>query len=171
MNKDEIKHFIIMLHGGEIKSNAQEGLKSLESAKEVKDGRYTYRNIVTLNRNFPHLFYPAFRLQGSMMRSSWGERWWQSKIFTIQVETAERRRKQKGNIAAGGKGVMTESDMIKEEIEIKTEMGIVPYYLFRWKREAVRNKLRKLAAFEEEMRLREIEDRMNGVEEEVSQHV
>jgi hypothetical protein len=159
VDKDEIKHFIIMLHDGEIKSNAKKGLESLEEGLgAVKDGRYNYKHLFTLNRNFPHLLYPCFRLQSSMMRKSWGERWWGKKIFMLQLEAMDKRLAMESNLGKNKDGKLNDAQKEREELKVKSEMGVIKYHIMPWKREPVRKKLRKLAMLEEELRRREEED-------------
>jgi hypothetical protein len=60
VKKEEIKSFIYLLHEGEIKSNAEVGMASIDNYG-AGDGTFDFRQLRILHRNFPFLIYPAFR--------------------------------------------------------------------------------------------------------------
>jgi Ca2+-binding EF-hand superfamily protein len=57
---EDIRAFIDMLHDGQMHSNAESGLRSLDSLSDAQ-GTICYTQLKILHRNFPHLLYPAFR--------------------------------------------------------------------------------------------------------------
>ena len=61
VKREEIKNFIYLLHEGEIMSNAEVGMASIDQHGDG-DGTFDFRQLRILHRNFPHLMYPAFRL-------------------------------------------------------------------------------------------------------------
>ena len=71
---DEMKHFIIMLHDGDLKSNAKMGLNRIESRKKG-DGLLSFQDVCDLHRAFPSLLFPIFRLQNTIMRKTFSENW------------------------------------------------------------------------------------------------
>jgi hypothetical protein len=62
VKREEIKNFIHLLHEGDITSNAEQGMKTLDDNLDG-DGRFDFRQLRILHRNFPHLMYPAFRFK------------------------------------------------------------------------------------------------------------
>mmetsp|Transcript_16683 Transcript_16683/g.25085 ORF Transcript_16683/g.25085 Transcript_16683/m.25085 type:complete len:275 (+) Transcript_16683:92-916(+) len=148
IDRDELKHFIISLHGGQVKSNAQMGLASIEE-KKTSDGRFAFRELAVLHRQFPHLLYPVFRLQTSMMRESFGESWWEKRKILLGEEARLLRAKEKKHTSN-----KKEDEAAKEE-KVKEAMGVYKYYLTPWKRKAVRIKIEKMDKIEAELLKRE----------------
>lgn len=60
VKREEIKNFIYLLHEGQIMSNAEVGMASINNHGEG-DGTFDFRQLRILHRKFPHLMYPAFR--------------------------------------------------------------------------------------------------------------
>jgi Ca2+-binding EF-hand superfamily protein len=57
---EDIRFFIDMLHNGQLHSNDEAGLQSLNSLSDSQ-GTICFRQLKVLHRNFPQLLYPAFR--------------------------------------------------------------------------------------------------------------
>lgn len=148
VDRDELKHFIVALHGGEVKSNAQLGLSRVEEKP-----RHDFKDIRILHRDFPHLLYPVFRLQISMMRISLGERWWDNKkIMLAEEKRIQQKSEQSQFTGQKSKGTVAE-EAEKFEQRVKDSMGSNYYFQF-WKREAVRIKLKKMDLIDEELNLK-----------------
>lgn len=149
VDRDDLKHFIIGVHGGTIKSNAQLGLHRIEEKP-----RHDFKDLRILHRDFPHLLYPVFRLQLSMMRVSLGEAWWDSKKLQLAEEMRIKRKNEQSQFAGERseqpKGTEDE-EAIRFENRVKETMGTFNYYVTFWKREIIRVKLRKMDAIEKEL--------------------
>jgi hypothetical protein len=57
---EDIQNFIKMLHDDAMPSNAEVGMQAMDSMSNG-DGTFTFEKLKSLNRQFPHLLYPAFR--------------------------------------------------------------------------------------------------------------
>ena len=148
IDHDELKHFIISLHGGTVKSNAQMGLQSIED-KKAENSKFDFKELAILHRRFPHLLYPVFRLQTAMMRYSLGEDWW-SKKKLILSEEAKRRKKQLAGQVGHGPGNMDEKEA-QRQLQLKEMMGPWRYYLMFWEQKKYRIKLEKMEQLEKEL--------------------
>lgn len=74
VTKDDIKHFIILLHEGDLKSNAKIGMQRIESRTKA-GGLLSFKDICNLHKTFPSLLFPIFRLQLTFMQVTFSERW------------------------------------------------------------------------------------------------
>ena len=151
VDRDELKHFIIALHGGEVKSNAQLGLSRIEEKP-----RHDFKDIRVLHRDFPYLLYPVFRLQISMMRVSFGEAWWENKKILLTEEMRIKKKNEQSQFTGEApvkKGTEAE-EAEKFEERVREHMGNTKYYLQFWKREAVRLRLKKMDLIENELNLK-----------------
>jgi Ca2+-binding EF-hand superfamily protein len=150
VDRDELKHFIVALHGGEVKSNAQLGLSRIEEKP-----RHDFKDIRVLHRDFPYLLYPVFRLQISMMRVSFGETWWENKKILLTEEMRIKRKNEQSQFTGQDvkKGTVDE-EAEKFEGRVREHMGNSKYYLQFWKRDAVRLRLKKMDLIENELNLK-----------------
>ena len=153
VDRDDLKHFIIAIHGGTVKSNAQLGLQRVEEKP-----RHDFKDLRILHRDFPHILYPVFRLQLSMMRVSLGEEWWDGKRKNEKSQfTGEKQKKQKGAV---------DEEELRFEMRVKEKMGTFNYYVTFWKREVVRIRLRKMDEIEKELDNKLRKDEADAEEEE-----
>jgi len=86
---------------------------------------------------YPRLFYPAFRIQNKLMFTYFGFRWWEIKKQKLQVLKAKQARKD---------DIVLQTNILVERIRqrrIRQEMGVLPYYLFPWKRKNLHDKFPK----------------------------
>lgn len=151
IDKDEIKHFLLMLHGGDVKSNGRKGLEMIENSTR-QDGRVGFPELKELHKHFPMLLYPVFRMQNTLIRESLGDSWWKKKKAIAAEEMRIERNKMR-NLHE----VVDEKELERqaEILEVKRFMGIVKYYLMPWKREKVLKKIKKLKKIEAELQARE----------------
>jgi hypothetical protein len=152
VDRDELKHFIVAVHNGEVKSNAQLGLSRIEEKP-----RHDFKDLRLLHRDFPYLLYPVFRLQISMMRVSLGETWWDNKKILLAEEARIKKKNEQsqftGEKVKKPKGT-EEEEAEKFEARVQEHMGTAKYYLHFWKREAIRLKLKKMDLIENELNMK-----------------
>lgn len=156
-----MKHFIIGLHGGTVKSNAQMGLASIEEMK-AENKKFDFKELAVLHRRFPHLLYPVFRLQTAMMRYSLGEDWWSSKKLVLSEEN--KQRKKLASTHLGHKAENKNEEEAQMQAKIKETMGVYKYYFMFWERKKARAKIEKMEKLERELQRQEEmeEEEANG---------
>jgi hypothetical protein len=100
------------------------------------DGRIEPDEFNEINQMYPRLFYPAFRLQQSMILHTTGRFWWARKKNALQV-----RRDLKRTILERKKKQQQRKLQRKQEKKLRRRMGVVSYFCCFWKRDAVRRKM------------------------------
>lgn len=94
------------------------------------DGRIDFFELRELNRRFPNLLYPAFRLQESMMRCTLGMQWWQLKRHAMVEARREERMASERELARQ----MKASQKLRNH-HVRVKMGFFAYYLTPWNRQ------------------------------------
>jgi hypothetical protein len=117
-----------MLHENHLEGNLQTGLEMFDMNK---DGKVDFNEFKELNRNFPQLLYPAFRIQISMMRYTLGQRWWAKRKILLSTLREEMRNRTERLRIKDQKRL----DKVRQK-KIRKEMGIAQYYVLRYKRHA-----------------------------------
>jgi hypothetical protein len=158
VKREEIKNFIFLLHEGQIMSNAEVGMASIDLNGDG-DGTFDFRQLRVLHRNFPHLMYPAFRMQIIMQRVTLGEAWWNHKkmeLWESQKKILDAKRmekdKKKHKADARKEKLSTVQNMdVSMEFRVRERMGKFRYTFMPWQRVAVLEELENLDAIEAEL--------------------
>lgn len=162
VKREEIKNFIHLLHEGEITSNAEQGMKTLDDNLDG-DGRFDFRQLRILHRNFPHLIYPAFRLQIIMQRVTLGEPWWNKRkmeMYLVAEATRQSLAEEQENAKKGRdkmkerKAKQKERNVQKEisiEFRVRERMGYFRYNFMPWTRKQVYEEIETLDSIEAEL--------------------
>lgn len=128
IDDDELKGLILMMHGSDQKSNLNKALDQIRENDET-GGKFDFVAFVQINENYPLLLYPAFRIQESIMLSTFGEKWWQNKREELSNSKSaneilnERLRKAK-----------VKRDAFRVRRKLQIEMGLFKFYCCPWKR-------------------------------------
>ena len=72
-------------------------IRALKEVDLPEDGTMPYDTFEAYHKRFPHLFYPAFRVQEKMRQRFMGVRWWKRKLE--RYAEAKERLKQEENTA------------------------------------------------------------------------
>ena len=56
-----------------------------------KDGKFDFKEMRDMNKQYPAVLFPAFRMQNSMMNAIHGERWWMNKKGMLAFKVEEER--------------------------------------------------------------------------------
>jgi hypothetical protein len=115
-----------MLHDNNIDGNLQTGLEMFDMNK---DGKVDYQEFKQLNRDFPQLLYPAFRVQVNMMRFTFGQKWWAKRKVLLNAMREEMRNRTERLRVAEQKRL----DKVRKK-RVRKEMGIAQYYVLRHER-------------------------------------
>lgn len=82
--QDALVFYIDALHDHQqLSANIRHGLENIQFHE---DGRFDFMEFVELNKNYPQVVYPAFRLQQKMMMYTMGEAWWKNKKAALAAE-------------------------------------------------------------------------------------
>jgi len=126
IEKGELDELTNLLHQEGVTSNVLEALKKFDFNG---DGKIDFKEFAMLNKQFPMVIYPAFRLQKNMMNYTLGQAFWTNQRGKLgderdqelqRVERLKDRERQR-------------LLRIKKR-EIKGRMGFFSYYLCPWKR-------------------------------------
>mmetsp|Transcript_4345 Transcript_4345/g.6518 ORF Transcript_4345/g.6518 Transcript_4345/m.6518 type:complete len:278 (+) Transcript_4345:16-849(+) len=149
VEKNDVKHFVTTIWNAPLTSNIKEAFSYLDSLDDG-DGCFTFKEVMDVHSRFPNTFYPLFRLQVHIMRATLGDTWWdfhKAKLYdTIQEEKAQERARLINKIKQESAAINEENDDM-----VMKRMGVVKFYLMPWKRQAERDKLKKIAAIEDEL--------------------
>jgi len=148
VDKDEIRHFIYMLHETKDNATIEQGLNYLED-NDDGDGRFEFYQIRDMHFRFQILFYPAFRLITQMRRTTLGESWWESKNFERQDDRDTKKLIAAREAAAKSKKDAEAAEMANDDL-VKRRMGI-KYYLMPWERRKVRFQIARIAAIDADL--------------------
>jgi hypothetical protein len=156
VDKDEIRHFIYMLHQTKENATIEQGLTYLED-NDDGDGRFEFYQIKDMHFRFQILFYPAFRILVQMRRCTLGEDWWEKKNFQREDYRVERKRRAERDAANEARKNAAAAEMANEDL-VKRRMGI-SYYLMFWGRQKVRLQISRIAAISSELDAVETDDK------------
>lgn len=144
----EVEHFIYLMWEHEISSNLSMGIDYMHSL-DAGDGRVNFHDVLLVHKSYPSVFYPAFRIQATVISTSLGETWWEDKKTEIgekiaaEAKMAEmKKNRQKADLAR-------EQERLNEEM-VKKKMGW-KYFVFIWQREKARKQIAKIAAINKQL--------------------
>jgi len=163
ISKDDIKHFIILLHDGDLRSNAKVGMERIENRKKG-GGLLSFKDVCDLHRTFPSLLFPIFRLQIAFMRSTFSERWWNQKKVKLAESNRVRKLLEEAKAAAGE---VDEEEVARQLMAqmVMDEMGTLKYYLMPWDRIRVQTKIEKRKEIEAQLEAKEAEGLLDEEED------
>lgn len=137
----ETEAFIVKIWNDEINSNIGKAVDYLKSFDEG-DGRITFKDLNFMQKSYPSVFFPAYRLTTRIMQTSLGEEWWEVKKRELIEIRDEKKRIEQMKKEAAVKDVEKEEARQMEEL-VKKKMGVM-YYLKFWERDKARAKIKKI---------------------------
>lgn len=128
IEEEEMTQLVSALYSGDggPNSNVKIALKKMDTNA---DGKIDFEEFKELNKQFPTLFFPAFRLQENMMRTSLGLSWWKKHREALELERIDER---KGTERLRLKEAVEREKKLQKEIRRK--MGKFQYYAMPWRR-------------------------------------
>lgn len=144
----EVEHFIYLMWDHEISSNLTMGIDYLRTL-DSGDGRVNFRDMVALHTSYPSVFYPAFRIQATVVDYSMGELWWDNKKDEIAEERDRKRKLEEMKKNKAKADLKKEQERLNEEM-VKMKMGW-KYYVFFWQRDKARKQIAKIAAINKQL--------------------
>ncbi|KAG5184504.1 hypothetical protein JKP88DRAFT_181195, partial [Tribonema minus] len=87
MEVEQLHDFIWKLHNSDVSNNVQHAMQDL-TLDEL--GRLPFDSFKLLNKQYPQVMYPLFRLQQNTMRFVMGPKWWASKLRRLEYERVHR---------------------------------------------------------------------------------
>jgi Ca2+-binding EF-hand superfamily protein len=134
-----LKHFLLTMWNNEANANSNEAIKRLDMYEDSY-GQLTFEKLQEWVKAYPTAYYPMFRLQTSIMRTSFGEEWWNKAISDLQIK--EERQKKLENMDVAEKNRIRHDQLVKEKEQVVySQMGPMRYYLFWWDRKKVRSRV------------------------------
>lgn len=124
---------------------ADAGTNSIEAIKrlvlyEDSYGQLTFEKLQEWVKAYPTAYYPMFKLQTSIMRTSFGEEWWNRTLSNLQEKEAKSAALENMNMKEKNKSRGIQ--LIKEkEMLVYHQMGAMTYYLMWWKRKKIRSRV------------------------------
>lgn len=129
-------------------SNIHQGLEYL-TLHDRGDGRFKLEDIIEMHNGCPAIFYPAFRIQVSIMRRCFGETWWDWKKNQL-ADTKEDRRSNAANKLKKEQEEKLKAKEVENDDVVKKRMGI-KYYIFPCFRKRERERVARIAAITAEL--------------------
>jgi len=133
IEQDELLALLNMLHENNIDGNLQTGLEMFDMNK---DGKVDFQEFKKLNRDFPQLLYPAFRIQCNMMRYTFGQPWWEKRKTMLNAMREEMRNRTERLRIAEQKRL----DKVRRK-KVRKEMGVAQFYIMRHRRKIYEAKI------------------------------
>mmetsp|Transcript_16583 Transcript_16583/g.15927 ORF Transcript_16583/g.15927 Transcript_16583/m.15927 type:complete len:298 (+) Transcript_16583:104-997(+) len=134
-----LKLFLHTMWSFEANANSNEAIKRLDRYTD-SFGQITYAKFESWVNTYPTAYYPMFRLQVAIMRTSFGEDWWTLKTTELQIK--EKMLSDIHNMGALEKNQLREEKLAKEkELVVYSQMGPLQYYVLFWRRKHVRAKI------------------------------
>jgi len=139
IEEDELHALVQMLHHNAMNSNLK---MSLEKLDNNRDGRIDFGEFQAMNRMYPQVLFPAFRMQSNMMMYTLGTNFWMNRRNQLE-------KKRMAVVKKANKMKAVEEKRIRalQEREVKRRMGAFRYYAMPWQRAkygaAIKNKQKK----------------------------
>lgn len=125
----------------------------MEYLEKIDDsGNYTFKQFLDLRNIYPMIFYPMYAFQGAMIAHTFGEFWWtHHKAFYLDdLKRKKRKEEQRLKLLERQKDrERARNENIEEEM-VRQRMGIL-FYLTPWRRILERQRIAKIAAWEDEL--------------------
>lgn len=115
-------------------------------------GNYKYKEYIALRNTFPIIFYPMYAFQGAIIASTFGELWWtQHKAFYLDdLKRKKKKEERRLKLAMKHKDLeRAKNERIEEEM-VRQRMGVL-FYLTPWRRALERQRMARIAAWEDEL--------------------
>lgn len=126
IEKAELDELTELLHQEGVTSNVKEALKKFDFNG---DGKIDFKEFQQLNKQFPMIMYPAFRLQKNMMFYTLGQKFWTDQRGKLGDERAQELARTEALKKRERQRILR----IKKR-EIKGKMGFFAYYFCPWRR-------------------------------------
>ncbi len=121
---DDLKVLMNSLHNviapDKVKGNQKLSWKMMEFRE---DNKIEFSEFAELNKKFPQVFMPVFRLQQQMMRGFLGINWWEAKKFEI-----DRFKEKADAILAKKEAKKLAKEQDQKNKKVKKKMGLI-YFL------------------------------------------
>ena len=148
MLQTELKHFIHGMWNHEVSSNVADGLAYLDSIDDG-DGAFNFHQIESMQKHYPIVLYPLYRLQVHIITNTLGETWWeQHKAGLVDARNRDLER-QHADLVRKEKAAAKDKELVNDDM-LKQRMGI-KYYLMPWTRAKEKARIMKIAAIEAEL--------------------
>uniref|UniRef100_A0A7S2D7S8 EF-hand domain-containing protein n=1 Tax=Florenciella parvula TaxID=236787 RepID=A0A7S2D7S8_9STRA len=121
IDQDELKFFVDVLHNEQQVANVRTAFQSI---KFQTDGKFDFPEFQKLNKDFPTVLYPAFRMQQNMMLNIMGEDWWRQKKLMLTLDKEDQRSAH----ARMMRREFNNRERTRQK-QIRHDMGPVKYYL------------------------------------------
>jgi len=92
IEEDEMHALVDVLHDHEVKGNLKTA-EDLTLKHANSDGKIDFMEFQTINKQFPTLLYPAYRLQRNLWKNVLGEKWWVKKQTELNDERVAIRER------------------------------------------------------------------------------
>ncbi len=124
---DEFRVFVLTmdLSGGKT-ANLEFAMSTMSLDKS---GKLNFKELLKMNRQFPTVLYPMFAIRVQLMRSSFGETWWEQTHYRIKDDKKFEKMKEKADQEAL-KNVFKR----EQEAELIKRMGWLKYTFMPWER-------------------------------------
>jgi len=144
----EVEHFIYLMWDHETNSNLLMAIDYMRTL-DAGDGRINFKDVLMVHTAYPSVFYPAFRIQSTVISTSLGETWWNNKKIEISEKIAKQRQMEEMKKNRQKADLQREQERLNEEM-VKKKMGW-KYYVFFWQRDKARKQIAKIAAINKQL--------------------
>jgi Ca2+-binding EF-hand superfamily protein len=138
----EVEHFVYLMWDHTTTSNLMMAIEYMHS-RDLGDGRVNFHDLVAVHYKYPSVFYPAFRIQATVIATSLGESWWNDKKTEVTEKREQEARMELMRKNKKSADLAREQERLNEEMVMK-KMGWKYYVLF-WQRDRARRQIAKIA--------------------------
>lgn len=133
----------------DVSSNVLDGLAYLDAIDDG-DGAFNFAQIESMQKHYPIVFYPLYRLQVHIIQNTLGETWWENHKAKLVDERNNKLLAEHAALLKKEKAEAKDKEIVSDEM-IKQRMGFIKYYLMPWQRDKEKARILKIAAIENDL--------------------
>ena len=127
---DEFRPFVLSM---ETSGGKTAGLEfAMSSLVLDKMGKFSFKELVKMNRQFPTVLYPMYAIRVQLMRSSYGEGWWEQTHYRMNDDKKYAKMKEKADQKS-----LKDALKREQEAELIKRMGWLKFTFMPWERARV----------------------------------
>ena len=126
---EEFRIFVLAM---DVSGGKTANLEHAMNTISLKAGKFSFNELLKMNAQFPTVLYPMFAIRVQLMRSSYGERWWEQTHYRMNDDRKLEKIKEKADTDELKNALKRE-----QEAELIKRMGWLKFTFMPWERARV----------------------------------